>query len=98
MAWVFDQAPNVAAISVRTVVGNADDNAPVLVVSHYSDDHSWAFLDGQAWTEDQAIVVSMKNILDAHPYLTEVADLPPGWRATRADVNSPWVREEDPDL
>ena len=42
MEWKFDQAPNVACITSQAVL----DGSPVLVVTHYGDDHSWAFLDG----------------------------------------------------
>lgn len=91
MAWPFDQAPNVACISCRSVV----DGAPVLVVTHYDDDHSWAFLDGQTYDPGSALVVAMKTILDRHPDLTEIADLPPGWSATRPTVDQIWTRVMD---
>ncbi len=39
--WPFDQAPNVAAI---TTVNVLECRAPILVVLHYRDDDSWAFL------------------------------------------------------
>ena len=71
-------------------------DAAVLIVTHYLDDHSWAFLDGQIWEPNEALVVSMKSVIDAHPYLEELADLPPGWSATRLDTASPWVRSVDP--
>ena len=42
-SWPFDQAPNVASITTRAVV---EGHAPILQVVHYSEDDSWAFLDG----------------------------------------------------
>jgi len=36
--WLFDQAPNAAAITTRQVI---DLNCPILQVTHYEDDHSW---------------------------------------------------------
>ena len=40
--WPFDQAESTAAITtVRVLEGH-----PILVVQHFSDDHSWAFLCG----------------------------------------------------
>lgn len=92
MTWQFDQEPNVVAITCKTVMANA----PVLLVTHYLDDHSWAFLDGQIWEPSEALLVTMKSVIDAHPYLDELADLPPGWSATRQDAASPWVRGVDP--
>jgi hypothetical protein len=40
--WPFDQAWNVAAVSEAAFL----EGAPVLVVIHYSVDHSRAFLSG----------------------------------------------------
>jgi hypothetical protein len=93
--WPFDQVPNVAAISDAAVV---DGNAPVLLVVHYSDDHSWAFLSGGRFTTDQGKVIGMGTALRLDPTLSSVADLPPGWTATRKDVGSIWSRRADPDV
>jgi len=92
MDWLFDQAPNVATVTCRPVI----EGAPILVVTHYLDDHSWAFLDGQVWDQSKALVVGMKTVIDAHPYIKELADLPPGWRAERASEEAPWIRTIDP--
>jgi hypothetical protein len=91
MTWTFDQAPNVACVTCRSVV----DGAPVLVVAHYGDDHSWAFLDGETFDPGSTLVVAMKTVLDRHPTLTEIADLPPGWTATRPAADQPWTRAVD---
>jgi predicted metal-binding protein len=91
MAWAFDQAPNVACITCRSVI----EGAPVLVAIHYADDDSWAFLDGQTFDPGSALVVAMKTVLDEHPGLGEIGNLPPGWSATRLAANQPWTRVED---
>jgi hypothetical protein len=39
----FDQAPKMAAITTRQVI---NDGLPVLRVTHFLDDNSWAFLCG----------------------------------------------------
>ena len=92
MNWPFDQEPSVAGVTCKSVMAGT----PVLVAVHYLDDHSWAFLDGQAWDPDQALVVSMKSILDLHPYLRDIADLPAGWSASRTGDGASWIREIDP--
>ena len=89
MTWPFDQAPNVACIATRAVM----DGAPVLVVTHYDDDHSWAFTDGSANDLAQAMVVAMSHVLDRHPELEDIASLPPGWSARRTTVGQPWSIE-----
>jgi len=91
MPWMFDQAPNVACIASAAVL--AGD--PVLVVTHYEDDHSWAFLDGRPADAAQAKIVAMSRVLDIHPDLDAIACLPPGWTARRAGPGQPWSKEQD---
>src|SRR5437868_671117 len=87
--WPFDQARNVAAISSRKVVF---DRAPILLVVHYSDDHSWAFLEGKPFRASDGAVVSMAEAVGHDRSVCEVADLPPGWVAERERVGAPWKR------
>ncbi|PZO55539.1 MAG: hypothetical protein DCF15_10330 [Phormidesmis priestleyi] len=54
MGWLFDQAPNVAAITTRQVI---EENAEILVVVHYEDDHSWAFLCGSTDRDEDGRVI-----------------------------------------
>jgi hypothetical protein len=91
MTWKFDQAPNIACITCRSVVeGNS-----VLVATHYEDDHSWAFLDGQTFDPADALIVAMSEVLDLHPDLDEIANLPPGWSATRVGIGEPWSKRQE---
>lgn len=88
---MFDQAPNVACIASASIMADA----PVLIVTHYEDDHSWAFLDGKTFDPATALLVAMSEVLDIHPELSEVADLSPGWTATRGAVDERWVKRQD---
>jgi hypothetical protein len=92
--WPFDQGRKVAAISDVSVVRRA---APVLLVIHYSDDHSWAFLSGGVFTPADGMIVGMGEAFARDATLRSIADLPPGWTATRACIGEEWVRREDPD-
>lgn len=85
--WLFDQPGDTMAITTRQVLHGG---APVLCVAHYSDDHSWAFTCGTTNKEEDACVVAMEEIVVADPYLKAVADLPPGWVATRSSVEAAW--------
>jgi hypothetical protein len=76
--WPFDQAPNVAAITTRQVL----EGHPILRVVHYEDDHSWAFTCGTTDDESDGRVASMKSIVQRDESLKEIADLPPGWKAS----------------
>ena len=93
--WPFDQARNVAALTTQQVMR---EGAPVLLVIHYSDDHSWAFLDGGPFDASNALVVSMGSVVDIDSSLLVVADLPPGWVAERGSAGESWIRRQDNDV
>ncbi|MFL5539442.1 MAG: hypothetical protein ACJ8J0_10645 [Longimicrobiaceae bacterium] len=88
--WPFDQGPNVAAFTTRRV---AFSGAPILMVLHYSEDHSWAFMDGGEAGDADLAIISMAQVVQHDSTVREVADLPPGWVATRRRVGDAWVRE-----
>ena len=91
MSWKFDQAPNVAFITCQSVI----EGHPVLVATHYEDDHSWAFMDGAPADMSAALVVAMSSVIIRHRDLDEIAELPPGWSATRVAVGQPWSKKQD---
>lgn len=90
--WPWDQGPDVATITVRSVL----EGAPILLVSHDADDHGWQFLDGAEPDVGEARVVAMDRFLHLDPSLRQIADLPPGWIATRSAPGQPWVRSPRP--
>ena len=91
--WPFDQPRNCAVISLRSIVF---DGGPILFVSHDADDHGWQFLDGNPVTSAKAAVVALETIVRHDPSVLELADLPPGWKATRDSPTSPWHRSPAP--
>ena len=91
MTWVFDQGRNVACLTCESVLAGS----PVLLVTHYEDDDSWAFLDGQMVREQDMKVVAMASVVDRHPDLADIATLPPGWTATRSDLGDAWVLSQN---
>ena len=91
MDWKFDQAPNVACITCQSVI----DGRPVLVATHYEDDHSWGFTDGSPNDMATARVAAMSEVVERHSDLDEIASLPPGWSATRVAVGEPWSKQRD---
>ena len=90
--WPLDQAPDVAAITTRQVI---EQKLPILCVSHYSDDHSWAFVCGTTDVTEDGRVIAMSEALEIDPTLRALADLPPGWTARRERVGSKWERVYD---
>jgi len=92
MEWRFDQEKNVAAISTRQV---CVENFPILLVVHYSEDHSWAFTCGITNKSEDMLVVNMGEIVEKDSSLHEIADLPPGWCAERNSACAEWRKYKD---
>ncbi len=92
--WPFDQAPETAAITTRQVLEGSED---IHVAVHYADDHSWAFLCGTTDDRKDGRVITMAVALEGDETLATIADLPPGWKAWREQVGSPWERAENPE-
>lgn len=88
-AWPFDQGPRVAALVTRQVL---NDGLPVLRVTHYSDEHDWAFVCGTTVSTDDLRLIAMEEALKLDPTLRTIADLPPGWTARREEVGGLWHR------
>jgi hypothetical protein len=94
-SWPFDQPEDEAAISETSVV---EGGAPILLAIHYSEDRSWAFLSGEAFDPAKGLVIGMGEAVALDDTIRSIADLPPGWTATRARVGAEWVRQADPDI
>jgi len=90
--WPFDQGRDVAAITTRQVL---KDGLPILRVTHYSDDHDWAFVCGTTGATEDGRVIAMEGALRMDPTLRTIADLPPGWTAWREHVGGEWNRFRD---
>jgi hypothetical protein len=93
--WPFDQPENVACVSDASVV---DDGAPILLVIHYSEDHSWAFLSGEPFNPSRGKLISMGEAFKRDQTLRSITDLSPGWTAVRTGVGEAWTREPDDDI
>lgn len=89
--WPFDQDPNCAVITLRSIVF---EGKPILRVTHDEEDHGWQFLDGGIFDMANAAVVSLDEIVRRDPSVLEIWDLPPGWCACRESPSLPWRREK----
>ena len=91
--WPFDQPRNCATLTVRQVL---DGSEPILLVSHDEDDHGWQFIGISDASLADAKLVCLEEIVHHDPAVLEVADLPPGWLASRDRVGGAWTRREHP--
>ena len=91
--WLFEEPQNVAVLTTTNVVKH---NTFVLYVSHDSDDGMWQFHDGADVDENNAMLISLQEMVELDPSISELADLPLGWIAWRRSTNESWNREKDP--
>lgn len=90
--WIWDQTRDTGTLTTRQVM---EQGAPILVVTHFPDDHSWAFTCGLAEDEKDVLIVAMEDVIALDPTLSEISDLEPGWSAYRDSLDAPWEFEED---
>lgn len=93
--YPFHWQKNVMAITSTHIT---EDNKPILLVLHYLDDHSWAFLSGKPITTEEMQLVSMEQIIKIDPTILNIATLEPGWSAERNSIGEKWVKYKDNDL
>ncbi|HEU4754671.1 MAG TPA: hypothetical protein VFU47_16300 [Armatimonadota bacterium] len=92
--WPFLEDEQAAVITLRAIM---DGTAPILHVTHDSDDGRWEFLGWEAPAVAEATVAALREVVERDPSVAELADLPRGWHAWRTTVDSPWIREPNPD-
>jgi hypothetical protein len=88
--WPFEDPADLAVITTRRIV---QGERSILLVVH-DVDGDWQFLDGEAADMPSAMVVGLGNMVRRDESLRGLADLPSGWRAWRANANTPWQRSE----
>ena len=88
--WPYSDPPNVMAMTLQQIM---DGSAPILLVCRDDDDGTWQFLDGNAVSMADALLVCLKNVVSLDPSVAELADMPIGWQAVRTSGDAPWQRE-----
>jgi hypothetical protein len=79
------ESPNDLVITTRLVMEEA---WPILLVTHDTEQPpGWQFVNGSGDTDDPStgIPVHVEHVLERDPSISELADLPPGWRAWEED-------------
>jgi len=87
--WTFADPPNLIVITVRQI---RLAGKPVLYVAHDGEDGGWQFLTGGRFEAADALLVTLKSMIEHDPSLAELADLPIGWHAQRDNRESKWQR------
>ena len=88
-SWPFQDAVNTSSFTTRQVLENLH---PIVEVYH-DHDGDWQFLCGTTSDTADLKLVCLGCMLERDATLSELADIPPGWYATRETPKSNWVRE-----
>ena len=83
--WPFSDPPNLLIITVKQILHGGK---PVLYVVHDADDGGWQFLTGGPFDTADALLVTLKSMIEHDPSLAQLADLPIGWSARRDNAES----------
>lgn len=89
--WKFPDPPHTGVFLSKTV---HDGTEPVTYVSHDVEDGAWQFLGDSMRDGGGPVLSCFHHPIDQDRSLVELADLPLGWCAERAEVGQPWVRKK----
>jgi hypothetical protein len=87
------ESPDGLVITTRQVM---EDGWSILLVIHDAEDpKGWQFLNGHGDAEDSrdGVIVHIERVIERDPSITQLADLPEGWRAWRDTEDDSWARE-----
>lgn len=85
----FKEKSNTSVFTTRHVM---IANAPITYVVH-DKEGDWQFFGPEENIEDKDVmIVSLQQVIQHDPAVLEIADLPRGGVATRANKHAPWQR------
>ena len=88
--WPFQDSENVAVFTTRHVIKGRE---PILAVFHEAEDGAWQFISAAGASVADLMIVSLRSVFDIDPSIADLADLPPGWEASRRSRGEPWRRQ-----
>jgi hypothetical protein len=84
--WPFEQASNTACLTTTHVLWHG---RPILFVFHDLEDDGWQFHADDPKSLEDCLLVAMSTVFRHDPTVAEVADLLPGWQASRSAMGRP---------
>ena len=90
MGKIFSESNETAVFTTRFVV---DEKKEITEVIHFEEDGAWQFMGSDNFSnfEDVVKIVSLGQIIQMDSSITELADLPKGFHATRKSKNDRWI-------
>ena len=87
---IIEENKNKSAITTKYVVNNNS----IIVSVFYDEDGDWQFLGEEEVSEEDAIVVSIQEMIDIEKSLVNLPDLKEGESAYRKNKESIWLVRE----
>jgi hypothetical protein len=85
--WAWPVPPDKLILTTRKV----NEGHPVRYAIHHSDGE-WQLLDGGDVSEDDAVLIHIGHVVEEHPEIQSLADLPAGSQAWRDNEDTEWQR------
>lgn len=85
----FDQEDSCAVLTIKQIL---EKETAINLVYHDKDDHGWQFLSTINFTDDDARVVSLKNIIELDISICDISHIKPGYHAIKE--NGKWYVHE----
>ncbi len=91
----FEVPDNTAVFTTTHVIRGGE---AILYVSHEKEDGAWQFHNGddRLYVQD-AMIVSLREMIIHDPSICELSDMPEGWYAERSRFGAPWKRNKSKD-
>jgi hypothetical protein len=87
-SWTFAESPACAVVTLDDVL---DETSALCEVVH-DISGNWQFLDGKPISSRDTKLVRLQRVVELHPEVTQLADLPRAWRAWREPGARSWNR------
>ena len=89
--WPFKDPKKLMVITSKQVV---HERNPILYVTHDLEDGMWQFHDGSDVSEDDAMILTLEEVVGIDSSLQMLADLPLGWCAWRRSQDEAWTKQK----
>jgi hypothetical protein len=87
--WLFSEPLETTVLTLRSIL----QGQPITFIEH-DEEGGWHFFDGRQFFDGSELkLVPLKKVIELDQRITELGDLPIGWRAWRDAADSPWERE-----
>lgn len=87
--WPFEQSRDCMVMTSQKVI---HEGKPITRAYHDEADDVWQFFSSAGAEMEDAMMVTLENIVKRDASVREIADLPPGWMAERTGPGGSWVR------